>query len=31
MEGERNGACLDRGESGEVAGFQTFLSRQREW
>jgi hypothetical protein len=31
MEGERNGACLNRREGGEVAGFQTFLGRQREW
>ena len=30
MEGERNGACLNRGEGGEVAGFETFLGGQRE-
>lgn len=30
MEGEGNGACLDWGKGGEVAGFQTFLGRQRE-
>ena len=31
MEGERNSACLDRGKGGEMAGFETFLGRQREW
>lgn len=30
MKGERNGACLDRGESGEMTGFEAFLGRQRE-
>lgn len=30
MEGERNGACLDGSEGSKMAGFEAFLSRQRE-